>query len=182
MCEGVKVKIEIRWVHVYARSCLSILVYWLVIKLRSCFWKHGESYDKTPDFVWKILSFFSKPDCFFGLLFRKKSGRCVSWEKRVPLRVEAGKREKRGLSANRRTVGRRPDSFATADRGTKAPDSRSAETKPHDPFSLRPGRECTQFFLAWKSSSFCHGEKGCKQIIFPNFALITHNDFCWKII
>lgn len=136
---------------------------------------------KLPTLCGKFSSFFRNRTCFFAQLFRK-NGRYVSWEERVPLRVEAGKREKRGLSANRRTVGRRPDSFATADRGTKAPDSRSAETKPHDPFSLRPGRECTQFFLAWKSSSFCHGEKGCKQIIFPNFALITHNDFCWKII
>ena len=70
-----------------------------------------------------------------------------------PDRIEslcASKRAKgsKGGFANRRIVDRRPDSFATADRGTKAPDSRSAETKPHDPVSLRPGRECTQFFLA----------------------------------
>ena len=91
-----KAKIEIRCVRIYARSCLSILVYWLVIKLRSCFWKHGESYDKTPDFVWKILFFFSKPDLFFCSAVSKKNERYMSWEERVPLRVEAGKREKRG--------------------------------------------------------------------------------------
>ena len=60
--------------RIYARSCLLILVYCLVIKLRSWFWKHGESYDKTPDFVWKILFFFSKPDLFFCSAVSKKMG------------------------------------------------------------------------------------------------------------
>ena len=119
--------------RVYARNGFMILLYWLVIKLCCWFWKRGELYDKTPDFAWKLLFFFSKPDCFFGLLFRKKNGHCVSWEKSVPPRVEAGKREKWGLFANRRTVGRRPASFATADCRTKEPDSRSAETKPRAP-------------------------------------------------
>ena len=136
---------------------------------------------KLPTLRGNSSSFFRNWTVFSACCF-EKNGHCVSWEKSVPLRVEAGKREKWGLFANRRTVGCRPDSFATADRGTKAPDSRSAETKPHDSLSLRSGREYTQFFLAWKSSSFCHDEKGSKQIIFPNFALITHNDFCWKII
>ena len=60
--------------RVYARNGFLILLYWLVIKLCCWFWKRGELYDKTPDFAWKLLFFFSKPDCFFGLLFRKKTG------------------------------------------------------------------------------------------------------------
>ena len=50
---------------------------------------------KLPTLCGKSSSFFRNRTCFFAQLFRK-NGRYVSWEERVPLRVEAGKREKRG--------------------------------------------------------------------------------------